>query len=444
MARFTPHTDREIKDMLSGIGVDSIERLFDEIPASLRAKSFNLPPGVPEREAARIVVGLATRNRIDRVSFLGGGYYDHYIPAAVDAVSSRAEFYTAYTPYQPEASQGTLQAIFEYQTMIASLTGLDYANASLYDGGTALYEAIAMAVRSTNRRRIVIDAGVNPLYRRIASTYCINLDVAIEESELDDVRADQVRIASLCDGDTAAIVVQNPNFFGTVDDFTDLFAEARSRGIVTIIVFYPISLGVLKSPGEMNADIAVGEGQSLGLPLSFGGPYLGLMAVEKKMVRRMPGRIVGETVDREGRRAFVLTLQAREQHIRREKATSNICSNQALCALRATVFLALLGKKGFRDTALLNMERSAMLRNLMAGIKGVRVKSVPTFNEFTVELTIPAPDFVARMRERGFDAGIPASIFYPGRERELILCATEKRTEEEIRSFAAAAAEVLT
>ena len=405
MARFTPHTDNEVSRMLEAIGVDSVASLFTDIPEDLRPRSFDIPPGRTEQEALRIFTGLARKNRTDFVSFLGGGYYDHYIPAAVDAVSSRSEFYTAYTPYQPEASQGTLRAIFEYQTMIAGITGLDFANASLYDGGTALYEAIAMAVRSTNRGRIVIDKGVNPLYRRIVKTYVMNLEVEIIEADLNDISTDKDRITSLLDENSAAVVVQNPNFFGIVEDFEDLFAHAASRGVVSILAFYPLSLGILKTPGEMKADIAVAEGQSLGLPLSFGGPYLGIMSVEKRFVRKMPGRIAGETIDRSGRKAYVLTLQAREQHIRREKAMSNICTNESLCALRAAVYLSLLGKEGFKKTALINLERAEYLKDCLRHIKGLEIKSGRTFNEFTIVLPVPAFDFVKKMLSRGF-AGI--------------------------------------
>jgi len=443
MAGFTPHTKEEVSRMLDAIGVDSIETLFADIPAHLRACSFDLPTGKTENEVVREFRELSRCNRTDLVSFVGGGYYDHFIPSAVNTISSRSEFFTAYTPYQPEASQGTLMAIFEYQSMIASMTGLDYANASLYDGGTALYEAIAMAVRANNRRKILVDRGVNPLFRNIIKSYIINIDVDIEEVDITDLRTDHKRLRSLMDDDTSAIVVQNPNFFGMVDDYEELFAFARSKGIASILSFYPISLGLLKTPGEMKADIAVGEGQSLGLPLSFGGPYLGLMAVEKKFVRKMPGRIVGETVDRDGRRAFVLTLQAREQHIRREKATSNICSNQALCALRAVVYLSLVGKEGFAKTALINNARAESLKKALAVIKGVSVKEGLTFNEFAVNLPVPAVDFASRMLELGYAAGLPASLFYRDLEHTLIVAATEKRSEGDITAFAHAVRKAL-
>ena len=373
MSKFTPHTDDEIKQMLSDIGVESVAELFSDIPADLKPKSFSLAAGMAEYEAFGKLNGLSAANKTERVQFMGGGYYDHFIPAAVDALSSRAEFYTAYTPYQPEASQGTLQAIFEYQTMMAKLTGLEVSNASLYDGGTALYEAAAMAVRTNGRSRIIIDAGVNPIYRKILKTYVINQDIDIVEADPKDISTDREKIISLLDDRASALIVQTPNYFGIADDYTDLFKICGEKGITKISVFYPMSLGILKTPGEMGADIAVADGQSLGLPLSFGGPYLGIMAASKEYVRKMPGRIVGETIDKNGKKCYVLTLQAREQHIRREKATSNICSNQALCALRAVVYLSLMGKDGFRKISLLNLEKASYLKEKLAGF--VEIKS---------------------------------------------------------------------
>src|SRR5208283_5093197 len=298
MATFTPHTEKEVKEMLSGIGVDSVSDLFKDIPKEFSPKSFNIPAGMTEYETMKVFKTLADKNRIDYVNFLGGGYYDHFIPAAVDSVSSRSEFYTAYTPYQPEASQGTLQAIFEYQTMMARLTGLGAANASLYDGGTALYEAMAMAIRITNKSKVIIDRGLNPLYTRILYTYTINLDVEIIEVDLSDINADREKIKSLIDENTAAVIMQNPNFFGVIDDYSDIFEYSTSKAALNILVFYPISLGLLKKPGEMKADVAVADGQSLGMPLSFGGPYLGIMTADKKFARKMPGRIAGETIDK--------------------------------------------------------------------------------------------------------------------------------------------------
>jgi glycine dehydrogenase subunit 1 len=441
MAKFTPHTEKQTAEMVSAIGVSSVAELFKAIPKELAPESFNLPAGMTEYEALARMTQLSCQNDISKTLFTGGGYYDHFIPAAVDAISGRAEFYTAYTPYQPEASQGTLRAIFEYQTMVAKLTGLDFANASLYDGGTALYEAIAVAVRTNNKNRVIIDSGVNPLYRRIVKTYTINLDVKIEEGKLADIRTDIEKIKAMIDDNVSAIVVQNPNFFGMVEDYTELFEYAASKGVISIAVFYPVSLGLIKTPGEMKADIAVGDGQSLGLPLSFGGPYLGLMAVNKKHVRKIPGRIVGETADKEGKKAYVLTLQAREQHIKREKATSNICSNQALCALRAVVYLALIGKGGFKDLALINLEKAELLKEKLKAA-GVKVKEGATFNEFTIEVKGGARQFVEKMAKKGISAGVPASLFYEGMDNYVIVAATEKRTDEEIEKFAKAVKDI--
>ena len=414
MAKFTPHTDNEIKEMLSDIGAPSIESLFSDIPGALKPKSFNLPEGMTEYEALSSLISLSASNGTGRVLFMGGGYYDHFIPAAVDAVSSRAEFYTAYTPYQPEASQGTLQAIFEYQTMMAKLTGLEVSNASLYDGGTAVYEAAAMAVRTNGRSRIIIDAGVNPVYRKILKTYVINQDVDIIEVDLKDISTDREKMTGLLDDRACALIVQTPNYFGIVDDYSDLFKICNEKGITKIMVFYPLSLGILKTPGEMGADIAVADGQSLGLPLSFGGPYLGIMAASKGYVRKMPGRIVGETLDRNSKKCYVLTLQAREQHIRREKATSNICSNQALCALRAVVYLSLMGKEGFRKISLLNLERASYLKEKLAAF--TEVKQGVTFNEFTVKLKGDAGEFVKKMEKSGITRAYRLPYIIPTRK----------------------------
>jgi glycine dehydrogenase subunit 1 len=436
MAKFTPHTEPEIKEMLDAVGVRDIDSLFADIPSELKPKSFNIPEGMTECRALAEMNLLAAKNRADLMIFAGGGYYDHYIPAAVDAISSRSEFYTAYTPYDPEASQGTLQAMFEYQTMMAKLTGLDISNASLYDGSTALYEAVAMAVRMNNRSKIIIDKGVNPLYRNVVRTYAINQPMEIVEADLKDIYSDTEKIKSLLDETVSALVMQTPNYFGIAQDSTELFALAKSKGITNIAVFYPAALGVMKTPGEMGADIAVGDGQSLGMPLSFGGPYLGIMAVTKAYVRKMPGRLIGETVDKNGSRCYVLTLQAREQHIKREKATSNICSNQALCALRAAVYLSLMGKEGFRKTSVINMQNAERLKHALKNV--VEVKAGATFNEFTVELPGFAKEFVKRMESKGFLAGIPASIFYPEKENYLIIAVTEKRTENDINRYAEA------
>ena len=434
---YIPHTDKERQEMLKAIGVSSIDELFKDIKPELRPRSFDIPEGRSEFEVTRQMKKLAAKNATNLTSFVGAGFYDHYIPAAVDALAHRSEFYTAYTPYQPECSQGWLQAIYEYQTAMCELTGLDVANASLYDGGTALYEAAMMAIRLTGRNKIIMDSGVSLIYRTILYTYTSNLSVEFVESSVVHGQSSREEIFKHLDDKTAAVILQNPNFFGAVDDHTDIVRKAHSVGALAIASVYPLSLGMLKSPGESGFDIATGEGQSLGLPLSFGGPYLGFMATRKEFVRQMPGRIVGATVDKDGKRGFVLTLQTREQHIRREKATSNICSNEALCALRAVIYLSLLGKEGLKELAELNYAKAEFAKSVLWKIQGVTVKgSSPTFNEFTILLPKNADDVVHRMIEKGFACGFPLGKYYKGMDNYLLVAVTEKRTKEEIVKFA--------
>ena len=430
---YIPHTKEQIKSMLKTIGVKSIEDLFKDIAEPLRANSFDLPEGKSEFEVLEYFRKLSAKNAVKLVNFLGAGFYDHYIPSAVEALSGRAEFYTAYTPYQPECSQGWLQAIFEYQSAICELTGLDAANASLYDGGTALYEAAMMAARITGRRKIIVDSGVNLVYRSLLYSYTTNLAIEFIETPVVHGQSSREDIYKHIDDKTAAVILQNPNFFGAVDDYSDIADKAHEHGAMVIQSVYPIALGVLKTPAEMGVDIATGEGQSLGLPLSFGGPYLGFMAVKKEYLRKIPGRVVGETVDADNKRGFVLTLQAREQHIRREKAMSNICSNEALCALRAVIYLTLVGKQGFKELAEINFQKSEFAKSVFDAIPGVTVKrSAPTFNEFTVLLPKNAQDVVNRMIDKGFACGFPLSRFYKGMDNYLLVNVTEKRTKEEI------------
>ncbi len=429
----------ESRAMLQTIGLSDFDQLFRGIPASLQTDRFNIPPGVSEMEMASKLQRLAGANATQLVNFCGGGFYDHFIPAAVDALAGRAEFFTAYTPYQPEISQGTLQAIYEYQSAICRLTGMTVANASLYDGGTALFEAIMMAFRITRRRRVLIDAGVNPIYRSMLKCLSANLDFEFREVPVKNGLADREKLAGMLDRNAAAVILQNPNFFGCLDDFTDIIGAAHAAGALGIMSVYPLSLGLLRPPGAMGADIVTGEGQSLGLPLSFGGPYLGFMATLAKHVHKMPGRLVGATKDARGRRGFVLTLQAREQHIRREKATSNICSNQALCALRALVYLCLQGKHGLAETAEICAANAAYAWSKLTAIPGV----TPTyrhyfFNEFCLTMPVKAADLVSALIEKGFAAGFPVGRYYPGMDHELLLAFTEKRTKEEIDTFAAA------
>lgn len=417
-----PATAAERQAMLEVIGVSSMDDLFASIPEALRTKSWDVPPGLSEMAVRAHVAALAAQNDPGAVSFIGGGYYDHYVPAAVDALSGRSEFYTAYTPYQPECSQGTLQSIYEYQSCICRLTGLEFANASLYDGGTAVFEAATMAVRVTRRTKVVLHPSLNPVHKQILITHAANLGLDIVDGE-DPAGA-------------ACVIVQNPSFLGTVADFTELGAACHAAGALLVVSFYPTSLGLLKTPGEMGADIAIGEGQGLGMYLGFGGPYLGIMATRKQYVRKMPGRIAGQTQDASGRRGFVLTLQAREQHIRRDKAMSNICSNQALCALRALIYLALLGKEGLREVAVASHAKAEYLKARL-GFATV-LNDGPTFNEFAVRLPRPATSVIELLKPQGFHAGIPLADLGAGEANDLLIAVTENRTREELDAFATA------
>lgn len=433
-----PTTENDVEEMLRLIGIKSIDDLFSEIPINLRLKEWKLPPSHTEIEITKKLNELSNKNNSKKICFIGGGFYDHYIPAVVDYLSQRGEFVTAYTPYQPECAQGTLQAIYEYQTAICRLTGMEVSNASLYDGGTALFEAVLMATRITGKKRISIIPGLNPLYLQMLKTHTANLDLEIIEG--DDPT------------NCSCVIASNPDFFGNVYDFTPLSEKCHTEGALFIMLIYPVSLGLLKTPGEMGADIVVAEGQSLGLPLACGGPYLGIMATKREYIRKMPGRISAMTVDNQGKRGFVLTLQAREQHIRREKAMSNICSNQALCALRALIYLSELGKSGIQQLARYCYSKSEYMKNLISQIKGAEiVNKAHTFNEFVVRLDLPAEFVVRKMNELNILAGIPiksylSSINIPapirdymgeryGEDGDLLIAVTEKRSKEEIDFF---------
>jgi glycine dehydrogenase subunit 1 len=408
--KYTPHTEKEIQEMLAECEVSSAEDLFSDIKEELRTKDFGLPAGKSEFEVIDLLKRTSMRNSESLKYYTGGGFYDHYIPAVVDHLSSRPEFYTAYTPYQSECSQGTLQAIYEYQTAICRITEMEAANASVYDGGTALAESALMALRITKRDKVIIDACINPLYRQIIRTYL--------------------------SGKTAAVILQNPNFFGSVQDLSGLFEKIHSTGALAIESVYPLSLGLFKTPGESGADIAAGEGQSLGNPLNFGGPYLGFIATRKKYIRHLPGRIAGATTDRNGKRGFVLTIQAREQHIKREKATSNICTNQNLCALRAVIFLAALGKAGFTEMAKQNASKAAYAAGLISKPAGTKIlNKSPVFNEFTVRLPRNAGEVLRNMLAGGYCPGIPLGEFYAGMENDMLVCVTEKKKKEDIETF---------
>lgn len=418
--------------MLKAAGVPDMESLFASVPSAVRLnKPLDLPPGLSEPEAARVIGGILAKNRMPRLSFAGAGAYEHYIPSAVNAIISRGEFLTSYTPYQAEASQGALQAFYEFQTMVCQLTGLDYANASLYEAGSALAEAVLMAWRVTDHPRVFVAPGLNPLYRAVLETYTSHAGLLLEDLPQRDGTVD---FSGVRWENSAAVVVQHPNFLGCLEPVDELAARAKSHGALTIAVVNPVSLGLLKSPGEWGADIAVGDCQPIGLPLSFGGPYAGFMAVRAELVRKMPGRIVGMTVDKAGRRGFVLTLQAREQHIRREKASSNICSNQALSALAFTVALALRGGRGLRDMASACAVRSRQTLERLLRVPGVRrVYGAHFFHEFVVELPAPAEAVCADMAGHdGVIPGVPLSRLGAGKEREMVVCTTETKSLHDI------------
>ncbi len=430
---YCPISDRDRDALLRAVSAKDVESLFEDIPHELRAKEFQIASGISELEMTRRLRALAARNSTDLINFCGGGFYDHFIPSAVSALAGRGEFYTAYTPYQAEASQGTLQAIYEYQTAITLLTEMDVANASLYDGGTALFEALLMGLRATKRDRALVDGSVNPIYRVMLRSYTANLSLDYRELSLRNGIMDRPAFEAALDERVGVVLLQYPNFFGCVEDYTDLIAQAHRVGAVVVVSTYPIALAVLKTPGAMGADIVTGEGQSLGLPLSFGGPYLGFMATREQWVRRMPGRIVGAASDAQGRRGFTLTLQTREQHIRREKATSNICTNEGLCALRAVIYLSLLGRQGFVEVAERCAAAAAYGFRRLCAIPGVKPAfDAPFFNEFAVQLPRDAADVVGELIDHGIAAGFPVSRYYPDMDRVLLLAFTEKRSKEEI------------
>jgi glycine dehydrogenase subunit 1 len=429
--------------MLDKIGVKSVEDLFRTIPEALQLKRpLDVPPALTEIELQQHVTALA-KNCIsaeDAVCFLGGGSYDHFIPAVVDAVAGRGEFYTAYTPYQAEASQGSLQAFFEYQTLISQLTGLGVANASLYDGGSAVAEAVVMAMGITPKRhKVLIAESVHPEYRRTLETYAANLDIKVATLPAPQGWLDPDAARPAVDAETLCVVVQHPNFFGNLEEVEALSKLAHACGALFIVSFDPISLGLLKRPGQYQADIAIAEGQCLGNPMAFGGPYLGILACREEYVRKIPGRLVGQTVDRQGRRCWVLTLQTREQHIRRERATSNICTNQGLFALRAAVYLAALGPKGLGETADLCTRKAHYAAQQLTRLAGVKLRFArPFFKEFVVQVPGDVPALLARLLKAGYHGGLPMGRWYPALGNCLAVAVTEKRTKAEIDGFVAA------
>ncbi len=441
-------SEKDKREMLARIGIASTEELFACLPPAVRLdRPLNLPAALSEPELVRHMEKLAERNTYgDFNSFLGAGAYAHFIPAVVDSLSSRTEFVSPYTPYQPEVSQGTLQSIFEYQTLICQLTGMDVANASLYDGAMAAAEAVLMAQRVTNRKKVLLARSLHPQYRETIRTYTRNRGLTLEEVGYGECGGlVTAELESKLGPDVAGVIIQSPNFFGVVEDLAKFAALVRGHKTLFIaVVAEAVSLGLLEAPGKLGADIVCGEAQSFGLPLAFGGPYLGFMGCAKDYLRQLPGRITGMTKDVDGKRGFVLTLSTREQHIRREKATSNICTNQAWCALRATMFLETLGHDGLRELAAQNLHKARYAADRLSKIAGVKLRfSGAFFNEFVLDLPKPAASVAAALQAKGILGGLPLQPFYKDMDRSLLVCVTEVKTKACIDALAAALEEVL-
>ena len=439
---YIPHTDPEKEEMLHTIGLNKLEDLFNDVPEANRFPRLNLPPALTEMEVMAQMQDMAMANESTRdlACFLGAGAYNHYIPAAIDSLLRRGEFYTAYTPYQPEESQGTLQAIFEYQSLIAALTGMETSNASHYDGATATAEAGILAYHHFRgkRNKFVVSQSVHPQYLATLCTYLCGyqqVEIVTDEDTGDPFSSPEL-LASKLDNNTALLLVQYPDFFGRIYDFTHLVEKAHEVGALVAMIVNPTALGILKTPGDFGADMAVGEGQPLGIPLSFGGPYLGMFAARKDLVRKLSGRLVGEAYDNQGRRGYVLTLTAREQHIRREKATSNICTNQALMALAATIYLSLLGKNGLRQVAELCYQKAHYASEQISGISGYKVCSnAPFFHEFVVCCPHSVDDINMHLLDHGILGGYNLGQDYPSLKDRMLVAVTEMNTREEIDLF---------
>lgn len=445
--RYLPHSDAERAEMLGVIGAKTIEELFAAVPrAALQTESLNLPGHQPEYMVENHMRALSGKNRAagDGPFFVGAGAYRHHVPASVDHLIQRSEFLTAYTPYQPEISQGTLQMLFEFQTQVANLTGMDVANASMYDGSTATAEAVLMACRLTRRNKIILSGGIHPHYRDVVRTYMGEGEhlVCLEASP-----EGQGGITAEVDDATAAIVIQTPDFYGHLRDVETLAEAAHAKGaLLIVVVTEAVALGLIEAPGALGADIVVAEGQSIGNALNFGGPYVGLMATRDKFIRQMPGRLCGETVDAEGKRGFVLTLSTREQHIRREKATSNICTNSGLCALAFSIHMSLLGEAGLTKLARLNHARACTLADALEQIPGVELLNDTFFNEMTLRLSKPAAAVVEALVAKNIIAGVPVSRLEPGKpelDNLLVLAATELTSDGDIAALVAGLKEVL-
>ncbi|AWM36275.1 putative glycine dehydrogenase (decarboxylating) subunit 1 [Gemmata obscuriglobus] len=438
------NTPDDQKAMLAAIGVSSVEELFANIPPELRLpRELNVPAAMSEMELQAHLSRVLAKNKAagDLVCFLGGGAYDHFIPSVVDVVAGRSEFYTAYTPYQAEASQGTLQAVFEYQSLMCELTGLGLANASLYEGGSSVVEAALMALGITKRTEILIADSVHPEYRQTLATYAATLNCTVRTIACPDGVLNPADVLAAVSDKTACVIAQSPNFFGHIEDMKAIGAAAHKTGALFVASFDPVSQGLLKKPAEYGADIAVAEGQGLGVPLQYGGPYLGILACHDEMAyrRKIPGRIVGETTDRNGKRSWVLTLQPREQHIAREKATSNICSNQGLLALRAAVYLSAVGPQGLKETAELCVRKAHYAAEQLTKVPGVSLRfQAPFVKEFTLKVPGDPAAVLAKLRAAGYHAGLPLGRWYPGLADCVSVAVTEKRTKAEIDGLAEA------
>ncbi len=436
---FIPHTPEEEKEMLQELGIEDKEKLFSHIPEEIKLKkSLSLPSPLSELEIEKELNKIASLNDTVRnyISFLGGGSYDHWIPSTVESLLSRGEIFSPYTPYQPEASQGTLTMLFEYQTMMCELFDMEVSNASVYDGATALAEACLMSLRITKREKVLLSSAIHPEYRKVVHAYLESAGFGIEEIDFD--QTGRTKLSDLKDKnlrDFGAIAIQNPNFFGVIEDIEELKRISKEDLLLIACVVETMSLGVIAPPGSYGADIAVGEGGSLGIPLSFGGPYLGIFTSRMKYIRNMPGRIVGETVDRDGKRGFVLTLATREQHIRRAKATSNICTNHNMCAIAATIYLASVGKRGFRKISEINLKKSHFLAKELSK-RGIELLFLsPFFNEFAIKIKNPEK-VIKRGLDEGFIAGLPLERFYPELKDALLITVTETHSLSDLSSFA--------
>ena len=441
---YTPHTQNDLREMLNFIGLENVEELFSPIKKELRAKSFNIKEGLSEFETYEELETISLKNNVDKTLFIGGGYYDHIIPSAVDALTLRSEFYTAYTPYQAEASQGTLQALYEYQSAICRITGMEVTNGSMYDGATALAEGALMAIRITNRNKVVVDYGVNPIYKEVLKTYLKFHNIEIVELGENIAKRNDEDILNKLDDKTACFIYATPDFFGNFRDFTDINQKIKDMGVLSLQSVYPLALALFKSPASMNADIVSADGQSLGIPLSFGGPYFGILASKEKYLRDLPGRIAGRTLDKDGKTCYSLTLQAREQHIRRQRATSNICSNQNLCAIRGLIFISLFGKNGLKDLAILNYQKNEYFKSLLKYIKEIEIiNKDTTFNEFVIKTPISSKEFIKKLSAKNIAGGISLSNFYENSDDLTLVCTTEKRTKEEIQYYVSSVKEIL-